>query len=279
MKRLALAWAIVFLLPASASAVEVVAAGDIATGGSGDSKTAALVRALNPQVVLTLGDNAYPDGTTAQFNSYYDPTWGTFKNITYPAPGNHDHHTSGAAGFESYFGVQSSVLNVYENLVPGWDIYQLDSDSNLAAQVSQLRTQLSSNPDECELLYMHHPRWSSGEHGDDSGMQGMWDAAVDNGVDLVLTGHDHDYERFPTMTSSGQQNALGTREVVVGTGGTNTRPFSGSSSAPEQVKLTGNGNLGVLDLELTAGRYSAQFRRATGGTGTVADTFAKTCHA
>ena len=81
-----------------AHGVEVVGAGDIAlAGGSGDTKTSDLVLALDPAMVLTFGDHAYNDGSPSQFSNYYDPTWGRFKNITEPSPGNHDWHTAGAA--------------------------------------------------------------------------------------------------------------------------------------------------------------------------------------
>jgi hypothetical protein len=267
------------LVPSPASGVEVVGAGDIASRGSGDTRTSALILALDPARVLTFGDNAYPDGTLAQFNNFYDPTWGRFRSITKPSPGNHDWHTGGAAGYEAYFGsaFPAGRLVSYERLVAGWDIYQLDTERKLSSQIGALDNRLASNPDRCELVYGHHPRFSSGKHGDDPSKQALWSTLVANDVDLYLVGHDHNYERFAEMDASGDAVTNGTRQVVVGTGGVATRPFGTASIGATQKKLTGNSNWGVLDLELVSGSYSAQFRRATGGTGTVADSFSGDC--
>jgi hypothetical protein len=265
------------LAPSSAVAVEIVGAGDIATSGDGDWRTSNLVLALDPTWVLTFGDNAYPDGTRAQYESFYAPTWGRFRSVTKPSPGNHDWHTAGAAGYESYFGndFPAAKLVAYEDLVRAWDIYQLDTERNLPAQLDALEDRLDSNTDDCELVFGHHPRFSSGQHGDDPSMQTLWSLLVANGVDLYLAGHDHDYERFGEMDASGDAVANGTRQVVVGTGGATTRPFGSPSTGASQEKFTGD--WGVLELDLKNRSYSGQFRRATGGTGTVADTFSGDC--
>jgi hypothetical protein len=268
MKKALLALAFVMMTAPAVSAVEVVGAGDIATYGSGDTKTSNLVVALDPVQVLTFGDNAYPDSTLAQFQNYYDPTWGRFKSKTLPAPGNHEWDTAGAAGYESYFNKPAGQLVAYEGIVAGWDIYQLDSEVNRAAQETALRNLLSSNPDACEIVYWHHPRFSSGEHGSSTAVQGLWDASLDHNVELVLNGHDHNYERFNAIS--------GTREVVVGTGGVGTGSFDTVANGSVK-RLTGNSNWGVLDLELLSGKYTAQFRAATGGTGTVRDSFSGSC--
>ncbi len=278
MRRLVTAFAAIVMMAVSitpVAAVEVVGAGDIATGGNGDTLTSNLILALAPAKVLTFGDNAYQDGTASQFNQFYDPTWGRFKNITEPAPGNHDHHTSGASGYENYFGVQSGVARSF--VVGDWLLVSMDSDTNISGQSSQLNNILSADNHLCELLYWHHPRWSSGEHGSSAATASWWNVAYNHGVDLILNGHDHNYERFGRVNTQNQSDPLGIREIVVGTGGTNTRAFK-APIANSQKRLTGNANWGVIDLELTATRYDAQFRRATGGIGTVADTFGGNCH-
>lgn len=266
-----------FAFAGTANTVEVVGAGDIATGGSGDTKTSDLVLALAPNRVLTFGDNAYPDGTAGQFRSYYHPTWGRFKAITEPSPGNHDWHTGGAAGYEGYFGVQAGVARSF--VVGDWLLVSMDSEVNISGQANQLAMILANDDHLCEAVYYHHARWSSGQHGSDSSTSSWWNVMYQHGVDLNLVGHDHDYERFRRMNPQGAVDPMGIREVVVGTGGTNTRPFARAPLATTQRRLTGNANWGVLDLELGATRYDAQFRRATGGTGTVADTFGGNCHA
>lgn len=259
--------------------VTVVAAGDIATDEAGDSATSDLVAELDPAWVLTLGDNVYPDGTAEEFARYYEPTWGRFKAITRPAPGNHEWHTDGAAGYTSYFGAAFPVRELvpYGELVPGWDIYQVDTSEGLNKQVAALDDLLTENPDACEIVYGHHPRFSSGGHGDQPTMQRLWGALVRHGVELYLAGHDHDYERFEPMDARGRPTTGGTRQVVVGTGGASTRPFADGSGDGSSVRISGEDHWGVLELELGAGSYGARFLRATGGKGTVADAFAGSC--
>jgi acid phosphatase type 7 len=284
MKKVILTTALLITLATGtgAHAVEVVAAGDIATGIDSDRMTSDLVLQIAPDHVLTLGDHAYPDGALAEFMQYYDPTWGRFASITLPAPGNHEYETPGAAGYVGYFGSAFPLSTVvpYQDVVPGWDIYQIDTEMWDAAQYTQLAAFLAANPDSCEIVYGHHPRWSSGGHGDDASKQALWKLLVDNGVELYLSGHDHDYERFTKMDVDGSRLPTGTRQVVVGTGGAGMRPEGATPSAgTSRVLLTGNENWGVLDLELLPDWYSGQFRRATGGKGTVADYFASPCRA
>ena len=225
-----------------------------------------LVLALDPAMVLTFGDHAYNDGSPSQFANYYDPTWGRFKSITEPSPGNHDWYTAGAAGYEGYFGVQAAAIRSF--VVGDWLLVSMDSEKNRASQTTALRSLLSNDGHRCELLYFHHPRYSSGEHGNQPQVEPWWDVADAANVDLILNGHDHSYERFGLIR--------GIREVVVGTGGVNTRGF-GAVQSGSQKRLTGNTNWGVLDLELTASGYTGQFRAATGGTGTVRDSFSGAC--
>ncbi len=267
-KRVGLALVLVVAIAPAASAIEVVAAGDIATKGGGDTKTSNLVLAIDPDHVLTLGDNAYNSGTPSEFSSLYHPTWGRFLGRTHPSPGNHDWRTAGAAGYEGYFGVQAARLRSF--VAGNWLLVSLDSEMSLNAQRSALDAVLSADNHKCELLFWHHPRYSSGEHGNNKQVQPWWDVAATHGVDVILNGHDHDYERFGLRR--------GIREFVVGTGGVATRPF-GTIKGKSQNRLTGNANWGVLDLELTTSSYTWQFRAATGGTGTVRDSGSKRCHA
>ena len=258
--------ALICALVPGASAVEIVAAGDIATSGPGDTRTSNLIIALDPRRVLTLGDNAYDRGTYSQFERLYDPTWGRFRGRTWPSPGNHDWETPGAAGFERYFRTRAGRL--HRHVAGAWLIVSMDSQVAVARQRARLRKVLRKDEHPCELLYWHKPRYSSGEHGNSRRVEGWWEVAARSGVELVLNGHDHDYERFAIRR--------GIREIVVGTGGAPTRPFN--RPRPGSVKrLTGDSNWGVLDLTLKRDSYSGRFRRATGGTGTVADSFSGRC--
>jgi acid phosphatase type 7 len=253
------------------SHVVITAAGDIATSGSGDSQTAQLIRTIDPARVLTLGDNAYPDGTLQQFNRYYDPTWGTFKARTSPAPGNHDYHTAGAAGYFNYFGPRAPAPN-YTYVLGQWRVVSLNSEKNRAAARTFLQDTLSRDSHLCELVYFHHPRWSSGEHGSDPGMDAVWDTAVARGVDVVLNGHDHNYERFARLGENGQPTTSGTRELVVGTGGAALRDIGSPLPGSEKHIKT----WGVLRMALRSDSYGWSFRNVSN---TVLDSGSTRCHA
>ncbi len=255
-------------------AVDVVAAGDIATSGPGDRQTSDRVIGLDPSVVLTLGDHAYPNGTSAQFDTYYAPTWGRFRSITRPTPGNHDWMTAGAAGYESYFGIQAGVMRSF--VIGQWRVIALDSNVDIPGQRTALNAALRGDGHRCELLYFHHPRWSSGEHGDDPRVGPWWTTAYEHGVDVILNGHDHDYERFTPKSPTGASAPDGIREFVVGTGGVATRPF-GAVRPGSQRRITGNANWGVLALDLLAGSYSWRFVDADSGA--VRDSGSTACHA
>jgi acid phosphatase type 7 len=276
MRSLRLLTSVVLLTPLFATkavAVEVVAAGDIATSGSGDTQTSNRVLAIDPALVLTRGDHAYPSGTLSQFNTYYDPTWGRFKAITRPSPGNHDWLTSGAAGYESYFGVQAGQIRSF--VVGDWRVIAMDSNVNISGQTSALATALRTDGHRCELLYFHHPRWSSGEHGNNSRVGPWWTTAYAQGVDVILNGHDHDYERFNKKAPSGAYADDGIREFVVGTGGVATRPF-GSTVSGSEKRITGNSHWGVLRLDLWTKSYSWKFIDADSGG--VLDSGSTSCH-
>jgi acid phosphatase type 7 len=242
-------------LPATAARRVVVAAGDIASKGSGDARTARLVLRLHPARVLTLGDNAYRSGTREQFRRYYDPAWGRFRSKTSPSLGNHDHETPGASGYFGYFGSRAPAKN-YRFVLGDWLLVSLDAWSNRAGAESFLRRSLGVDHHRCELVYWHQPRWSSGEHGSRRGVSDLWALATRMGVDVVLNGHDHDYERFARLNASGKPSPSGTREFVVGTGGVGLRGFR----APIRGSQKRIKSLGVLRMQLGSGAYFWSFR-------------------
>jgi hypothetical protein len=242
--------------------VTVVAAGDIARcDGTGDSQTAAVISRIGPDAVLTLGDDAYPTGSAADFSGCYAPTWGAFRAITYPAPGNHEYATPGAAGYFGYF----SVPPYYSVNLGAWHVVSLNSEIDHGADSAQLRwlrRDLARDTHRCELLYWHRPRWSGGVHGSQADVQPFWRAASDAGVDLVLAGHDHNYQRFRRLGAAGRPNPLGVRSLVVGTGGA-------SHYAPGAIahRQAANGtDYGVLKLVLRPRDYDLAFVHVTGGT-------------
>jgi 3',5'-cyclic AMP phosphodiesterase CpdA len=260
-------------------APEITAAGDIArprSPGRPQRATAALIERLNPAAALTLGDNQYERGAQADFNASYDPSWGQFKAKTYPVPGNHDHYTAGAAGYFAYFGARAHGRTGWYSYDLGpWHLVALDSVLGGApprAELRFLRRDLSADRHLCQLAYFHHPLFSSGNaHGGDHAMRAFWTILQAHGVDVVLNGHDHDYERFARMLSGGMLSTRGIREFVVGTGGAGIRTFSAPVHG-SQVRLR---DFGVLRMRLLPTGYRFQFIRTDGR---VLDQGMTSCH-
>jgi hypothetical protein len=275
----------------------VAAAGDIACDPADDSfgagagtasrcaqgRTADLILARSPAVVLTLGDNAYEEGTLTQYRRSYDPSWGRLKAITRPAAGNHEYETAGAAGYFDYFGAAAGerTKGYYAHDVGAWRLYAINSNCFKvgcgadSAQVRWLRADLAANPRACVLAYWHHPRFSSGQHGSQTSMAAIFQALHDAGAEVVLSGHDHHYERFaPQNPAGGADNARGVRQFVVGTGGRSHYAFSGAPIANSQVRNADT--YGVLFLTLRAGGYDWELAPEAGRT--FRDSGSAACH-
>jgi hypothetical protein len=260
--------------PASAASVVLVGAGDISTcSNNNDEATAKLLDGISG-TVFTTGDNVYSSGTYTQYTSCYHPTWGRHKSRTKPVPGNHDYSTSGAAGYFKYF---SNVPAYYAYNLGDWRIYALNSEvdvSSTSAQVKWLKNDLAANPKRCVLAYWHKPRWSSGsEHGSSSKYQTLWKTLSDAGAEIVLNGHEHNYERFKEMNASGSASSPGLREIVVGTGGASHYGFSTSLSTSQ---VRNSSTYGVLKLTLNSTSYSWKFVPVAGKTFT--DSGTTNCH-
>jgi hypothetical protein len=243
--------------PRSTESVVLVGAGDIATcSGNQDELTAQLLDAI-PGTVFTAGDNAYIDGTYSEYINCYDPTWGRHKSRTNPSPGNHEYNTAGAAGYYQYF---ENISSYYAYDLGAWRIYALNSEIDVSAsspQVAWLQTDLAANPSQCVLAYWHKPRWSSGAtHGDNSAMQTIWQIFYDAGAELVINGHEHNYERFAEMDGTGAAVSGGLREFVVGTGGAGLYPLGTPLPASE---VRDDSTFGVLKLTLHATAYDWEF--------------------
>jgi hypothetical protein len=260
--------------------VTFVGAGDIASCSStGDEATANLLDGISG-TVFTLGDNAYESGTATEFANCYDPTWGRHKTRTWPSPGNHEYNTPGATGYYGYFGAAAGdpAKGYYSYDLGDWHVIVLNSSiahDASSAQVTWLTNDLAASSKSCTVAYWHHPRFSSGSgHGNDPSVQPFWDALYAANADLVLSGHDHDYERFAPQTPSGVADAArGIREFVVGTGGRSHYAL-GTLKANSQV--FNGATYGVLKLTLSAGGYSWEFAHVAGASFT--DSGSGSCH-
>jgi hypothetical protein len=245
----------------------LVGAGDIAAcDSSGDEATAALLDGIDG-TVFTLGDNVYQQGTAAQFASCYEPSWGRHKARTRPAAGNHDYETSGAAGYYDYFGDSAGERGkgYYSFDLGGWHIVAINSNCDVVGgcqagspQEQWLRADLEANPTTCALAYWHHPRFSSGEdHGSTPEMRPIWQALYEAGADLVLSAHDHIYERFAPQDPNGLADPKrGIRQFTVGTGGASLDKL-GSPIANSELRNVDA--FGVLKLSLHPTGYDWEF--------------------
>jgi hypothetical protein len=266
----------------SGSGEVLVGAGDIASCGlTGDTATANLISGI-AGTVFTAGDNAYETGSTANFRDCYDPTWGRFADRIYPTAGNHEYETTGAAGYFSYFGARAGPAGKgwYAYDLGSWRIYALNSNCFVVGcaaggeQEQWLRADLGAHPRECVLAYWHHPRFSSGQHGNNSEVLAIWNALYEAGAEVIVNGHDHDYERFRPQTPTAAANdAQGIRQFVVGTGGASLRSFA-TIRANSEVR--NSSTHGVLKLTLGLANYSWQFIPVAGKSFT--DSGSGTCH-
>ncbi len=279
------------------TSVTVAAAGDIScdptsgsfNGGQGTrdncrmSATSDLLVAMKPSAVLPLGDLQYENGSLTNFQASYDRNWGRLKAVTRPAVGNHEYLTSGAAGYFSYFGTAAGdpKKGYYSFEVGSWHIIALNSNCSQvggcgvgSAQETWLKADLAAHPTACTLAYWHHPRYSSGQHGSFTAMTAIWQALYNANAELVLAGHDHDYERFAPQDAKGvKDTARGIRQFVVGTGGKNHYPV-GAAIANSEVR--NDTTYGVLKLTLSSNSYSWQFVPEAGQT--FSDSGTNNCH-
>ena len=283
--------------PTGGSDPVVAAAGDIAcdpadgnfNGGLGTSGSCRqkavsdLLLDANLAAVLTLGDNQYEDNAYAKYLQSFDPSWGRVKGLIRPGIGNHEYLTAGAAGYFQYFGAAAGdpAKGYYSYDVGTWHLIALNSNCSQVGgcgagspQEQWLKTDLAAHPNACVLAYWHHPRWSSGQHGNNSSYGAFWQDLYNAGAELVLNGHDHDYERFAPQSPAGALDAArGIREFVVGTGGKNHYGFV---SVQPNSEARNSDTYGVLQLTLRPNGYDWKFVPEAGKTFT--DSGSGSCH-
>jgi hypothetical protein len=239
-------------------AVTFVGAGDIANCDlAGASATAQLLQGIQGEV-FTLGDHVYPNGTAESFATCYESTWGRHRSRTHPTPGNHDWDVSRGAPYLAYFGAAAGP-GYYSFNLGAWHVLSLNSNINAqpgSSQFEWVRADLAANASPCTLAYWHHPLFSSGSNGNNPQMRAIWQLLDEAGVEFVMSGHDHLYERFAPQDANGRATPAGVRAFTVGTGGTS---LYGATSIQPNSDVRDNQSWGVLKLTLRSGSYDWEF--------------------
>jgi calcineurin-like phosphoesterase family protein len=266
----------------------VVVGGDVAcapddanyNGGNGVTSychmktTAGLIGKINPSALLMVGDGQYNSGSLANYRASYDPSWGVYKSKTKPAVGNHDYGTSGAAGYYTYFGTPASpqqsgctsnCLGYYSFDVGAWHLVNINSECSRlnggagcaagSPQETWLKNDLANHKTACTIVFDHRPRWSSNSFAS-ADIAPLINDANAAGVDLLLSGHAHSYERFAPQNGSGGADANGIRQFVVGTGGSF---FTGFSTIVANSQVHKSNIFGVMKLTLHSNSYDWSF--------------------
>lgn len=226
---------------------------------------------------LLAGDNAYPSGTVDQYMRCFDPAFGQFRSRIWATPGNHEYETPNATGYFSYFGERAGPerRGYYAIREGAWQVLMLNSNlpmSRNSPQWSWAQQELQTNPARCSMAVMHHPFFSSGPNGPNPQQRDLWEMMYTAGVDVVVAGHDHIYERHAPQDASGRPDpARGIRLFIAGTGG--ATPYQRARSATNsEVMLSVQG---LLRLKLEPALYEWEFRDPTG---TVRDRGLNICH-
>jgi hypothetical protein len=253
-----------------------VGAGDISMCDKNAVATAALLDTIGG-TIFTLGDNAYFQGTRQQFRDCYDTSWGRHKDRTYPVPGNHEYESPGAGPYFEYFGDVSlgpAGQGYYSFEVGAWHAIALNSNIPVgasSAQAAWLRSDLAANRTRCTIAFWHHPLFTSGINGDTQAMREFWRILYDAGADIVLSAHEHMYERFAPMDPDGRADpARGIRQFIAGTGGAFLYPPA-TVHVNSEIRIS---TWGVLKLTLSADRYQWDFVPVSG----QSDTGTGVCH-
>jgi hypothetical protein len=242
--------------------VSMVAAGDIGMCGYKEPwDTAAIVDGI-PGVIALLGDLAYMNGTESDFMNCFHPPWGRHVPRSRPVPGNHEYTSlsGNAAPYFSYFGAAAGTpgQGYYTYEVGEWLAIAINSNIQTgdgSAQVAWLRGVLATSRHRCTLAYWHHPLFSSSTGGNNGHMRAIWSILDAAGVEFVMNGHDHVYERFAPQDANGRYSADGIREFVVGTGGAYLYDFR-TIQANSEVRGQAHG---VLRLTLRPDAYDWEF--------------------
>jgi acid phosphatase type 7 len=269
--------------------VHFAAVGDFGTGGSQQKAVFASMLTRRPELLVALGDNAYSSGTEAEIqNNLFVPMAAVLSEVPFfPVAGNHEYVTNQAQPYLDNFYLPDDSSGTERYYSFDWGhVHFVGLDSNcaiglaskdrctLAAQKAWLEKDLAASQADWKVVYFHHPPWSSGSHGSQLLMRREFAPLFERyGVDLVLTGHDHNYERSHSMAgdSVAASGKRGIPYLVVGGGGASLRTFP--SSKPSWSAVRNNTDYGFLDVEVVEGTLSAKLVTPSG---TVVDSFTLT---
>ncbi len=263
---------------AAARPLRVVAVGDVACA-PGEASTAtqcrhadvaALVQRLRPRALLLPGDIQYDRGELSAYRRSFGPAFAELRDIWRPAPGNHEYGTAGAAGYYDFFGSKAGPgrRGWYSFDLGAWHVVSLNSNCDEVGcardsrQVRWLRADLRRSRATCTMAFLHHPLASSGSHGGNPEVGALWHELDRAGAELAIAGHDHLYEWFAPLGSSGRPKRGGVRQFVVGTGGRSLYRFG----EPQPGSIARESRFGALALDLGEGGFSWRFIDVEGAT-------------
>ena len=267
------------ITPPRGGVMHVAAVGDIQPPSTSSNSQATAALAARADFILGLGDYQYEDGSLADYNAYFDRSWGANVPKTYPvlAP-THDqnwqagdtlNYWNGGGASGVHAPVHLAALTPYSFTRGGWHFVALPDacyrvsgcDGN--AVTTWLANDLSANPTPCTVAYFHQAYFTSAADHDPFQAVAPWvKVLVDHHVDILLQGHNHNYERFALQNEARGADPNGIQAFVVGTGGIGFYAFRGL--APNSLTRQAD-TFGVLDLTLGNGSYSWSFDRAAGG--------------
>ena len=243
--------------PANGAPFIVAASGDGASGETSANNVANLLSTLNPNLFLYLGD-VYEKGSAAEFYNWYgtqSTNLGRFKSFTNPTIGNHEYENGVAPGYFDYW---DNVPNYYSYDAGGWHFISLNSNSAFepvdpqSAQYQWLQQDLAAHPQACTIAYYHHPLFNIGAEPPKTSMLDIWALMAQNGVSIVLNGHDHDYQRWVPLDANGQPSPTGITEFVAGGAGHGVQTFTTSDSRVAYSNDMNPTAFGILLLQLNS---------------------------
>lgn len=263
-------WLLGCLLLGNAWAEALFVIGD--TGDCQQAGTPLVAAAMMQQkdwrqaTLLEVGDLAYPAATREQLARCHEPYFSSFPRRL-AVPGNHDWRDPGAAGFFSLFPEPVPRL---APLKGPWKLVLVDSNLQGEAWVRQLNwleDTLSSQKNACLIAAWHHPRWSSGKHGDNEAVAALWHKVLGR-VAFTLHGHDHHFEALPPLNAAGHPDPAGTPSFISGNGGAGLYK-AGRNPRSDRAHF---GHWGFLRIDLEGRQYRWQAfntdnRRMDQGTG------------